>query len=68
MAPEIKVLFPSVKRIGISRTVIASTTDAPSDTLTVAMVEGRLSHAERRKLAEYLTARLATKVEIVDMR
>lgn len=68
MAPEIKVLFPSVKRIGISRTVIASTTDAPSDTLTLAMVEGRLSHAERRKLAEYLTARLATEVEIVDMR
>lgn len=71
VAPEIKVIFPSVERIGISTTVFNTIgADARTDTATVAMVHtrGKLSKGERERLAEYLQARLGMhKVEIVEV-
>lgn len=71
VAAEVKVIFPSVKRIGISTTVFNNLDDhVATDTATVAMVHthGRMTNNDRKKLAEYLEARLSiSKVEIVDI-
>ena len=70
ISPEIKVLFPSVERIGVSLTVFSKPGEAATDTATVAMVHarGRFTHAERKKLAEYLEARLDyRKVTVVEV-
>lgn len=72
IAPEIKVIFPNIKRIGISTTVFSMPGDTvPADTATVAMVhtEHRFSQAEKNKLAEYLEARLGyKKITVVEMK
>ncbi|MBP3536128.1 MAG: TIGR00341 family protein [Muribaculaceae bacterium] len=69
IAPELKVVFPQIARIGISTTVFSDIADTLStDTACVAMVRlhGRLHNAERRRLAEYIEARLGVrKVEVV---
>lgn len=71
VAPEIKVIFPGISRIGISTTVFCNPSDsARTDTANVALVHSRhrLSNAERQKLADYLEARLGyRKVEIVEL-
>ena len=71
VASEVKVVFPNINRIGISTTVFNNISDHLStDTSTVAMVhtKGRLSGNERKKLAEYLEARLSIKnIEIVEV-
>ena len=69
MAPEIKVVFPFVQRIGISRTVFSNIADSGRvDTSNVALVQLKkpLTAAERTKLARYIEARMGIKnVEIV---
>lgn len=69
MAPEIKVVFPFVQRIGISRTVFSNIADSGRvDTSNVALVQLKkpLTVAERTKLARYIEARMGIKnVEIV---
>lgn len=71
VAPEIKVIFPSISRIGISTTVFCNPSDsARTDTANIALVHTRhrLSNAERQKLAQYLEARLGyRKVEVVEL-
>ena len=71
LAPELKVLFPNIHRIGISTTVFSDLAEHNgTDTATVAMVhtKGRLAKSERKKLAEYLEARMGIKqVEIVEV-
>lgn len=61
VSPEIRILFPTVTRLGIATTVFASPGDtAAHDTATVALVHvsAPMSDAVRSKLAEYLEARL----------
>lgn len=71
VADEVKVLFPNINRIGISTTVFNDISDhVKSDTATVAMIHTHrhLTNAERKKLSEYLEARLAIKqIEIVEL-
>ena len=71
LAPELKVLFPNIHRIGISTTVFSDLAEHNgTDTATVAMVhtKRRLAKSERKKLAEYLEARMGIKqVEIVEV-
>lgn len=60
IAPEIKVLFPTVKNIALSRMVAATIlTDTP-DTLNMVFVNapGGLNVNERKKLTEYVSVRL----------
>ena len=65
------MLFPNIHRIGISTTVFSDLAEHNgTDTATVAMVhtKGRLAKSERKKLAEYLEARMGIKqVEIVEV-
>lgn len=61
-APELKVIFPSVKDIAISRVVAASTGEkatASTDTLDMVFVNvpGGLSKADRTKLKNYISVR-----------
>lgn len=71
VAPEVKVLFPNIRRIGISTTVFTSPSDTTAtDTATVAIIttHRRISREERTRLAEYLEARLRHKnVKVVEM-
>ncbi len=71
VASEVKVIFPSIHRIGISTTVFNNIGgNTVTDTATVAMIhtKGKLSKSERKKLAEYLEARLSIKnIEIVEI-
>lgn len=71
VASEIKVVFPNIHRIGISTAVFNNIGEHEgTDTTTVAMVhtKGKLTKAERVKLAEYLEARLSVKsIEIVEV-
>lgn len=71
VAPEIKVLFPNITRMGISTTVFTSPRDTTAaDTATVAMIKvrHRLTKEEKNKLGEYLEARLGHKrVTVVEM-
>ncbi len=71
VSPEVKVLFPNIRRIGISTTVFTSPGDSAAvDTATVAMIHtrGHLSKSEREKLAAYLEARLNhSKITVVEI-
>ncbi len=70
ISPEIKILFPQVKDIGISTTVFADPALQSTDTVNIAAVHlrRRLNNAERKKLAEYLETRLRLpQVRIVEM-
>ena len=70
MAPELKVIFPQVADIAISRNVFCDVANGSLDTLEVALV--RYSHPIDRsastKLRDYLRARLAVAdVRLVDV-
>ncbi len=72
VAPEIKVLFPEIRQIAISTTLVARPSDTTRvDTVNVALVNTskNIRSSERRKLAEYLRARLNMgEIQIVDVR
>lgn len=64
IAPELKVVFPMVERIGIATAVIADVSDSTrTDTTAVAMIKvrGNFSNAERNKLKDYIEARFSFK-------
>ncbi len=74
IAPEVRVLFPQVRDIAISRSIFASTAGASdsagvaTDTLMTALVvmNSPLPEAQARRFREYLLARLAVKdIDIV---
>ncbi|MCM1348055.1 MAG: TIGR00341 family protein [Firmicutes bacterium] len=70
IAPEIKVLFPQIADIAISRSIFTSMADsARQDTLNLALVNfaSPMSRTQIDKLDEYLRARLnLSSVEIVN--
>ena len=60
IAPEIRVLFPVVKDIALSRMVASSTDYESTDTVSMIFVNAPagLSVEERRKLTDYMAVRL----------
>ena len=70
MAPELRVVFPEIADIAISRNVFCQVSNASLDTFEIAMVRYKQepSTATRQKLRRYLEARLGTRpVHIVDV-
>lgn len=60
--PELKVVFPHIENIAVTRAVFANLKDNRLDTVNVAMVYASdLSHSQRRELTRYLEARLRTR-------
>lgn len=60
--PELKVVFPHIENIAVTRAVFANLKDNRLDTVNVAMVYASdLSHSQRRDLTRYLEARLRTR-------
>lgn len=60
-APELKVVFPGISDMAVSRTVVASLDQTLSpDTVTVVMVKTSqwIGEAERKRLGEYVAVRL----------
>lgn len=71
IAPEVKVLFPNIKSIGISKTIFSETSAGQTDTANIAIVSchGRLHDSERKRIESYIEARLKLKnVRIIDIR
>lgn len=71
IAPEVKVLFPNIKSIGISKTIFSETSAGQTDTVNIAIVSchGRLHDSERKRIESYIEARLKLKnVRIIDIR
>jgi len=62
LLPEVRVVFPPVRSLAVTRAVFAddNRSEAPSDTVNLALVNvhGHFTAADRRRLAEYLEARL----------
>ena len=63
IAPEVKVLFPSVRDIALARMVATSTHDAHRDTVNMIFVNAPkgMTEQERVKLKEYVGVRLSKK-------
>lgn len=64
VSPELKVVFPWIQDIAITRSVVASPQTEKKDTLNLALVSStnhRMTSAEETKLTEYLKARLKLK-------
>ncbi len=72
VAPEVHVVFPNVQRLAITTTLVAHPADtARIDTVNYALIHTRhhISEQERRRLAEYIEARLhLTNVQIVEVK
>lgn len=60
IAPELKVIFPSIKGISISRMIATRTDSSISDTVTVAVIDAPagITADQRKKLTDYLSVRL----------
>ena len=70
MAPELKVVFPQVADIAVSRNVFSSISTGKLDTMEIALVRYSrpMTTAETQKLQQYLQARLSVKhVHIVNV-
>lgn len=70
MAPELKVVFPDVEDISVSRNVFCNIGTGALDTTEVALVRFRrpVSDSERDKLRKYIEARIgARKVRLIDL-
>ncbi len=70
MAPELRVVFPEIRDISISRNVVCDINNNSLDTIEVALLRynSSMSSARRQKLREYLEARLNTrKVTLVTL-
>lgn len=57
IAPEIKVLFPEISSIAISRTMLCNTNTLQADTLDIVLVELTSPLKDRTKVVEYLETR-----------
>lgn len=60
LAPEIRVLFPQVRDIAVTRAIVCNISTNALDTVNTALVRyhSHMSDSERRKFREYLEARL----------
>lgn len=70
ISPEIKILFPEIKEIAITKTVFSNIEQQKLDTINVALVEyyTRLDYSQEHKFKEYLQARLKTEqINIIDI-
>ncbi|MCM1163144.1 MAG: TIGR00341 family protein [Muribaculaceae bacterium] len=70
LAPEVRVLFPQVKELAVTRAIFGNIATAGLDTLNVALVSysSPLSAAKEREMARYLEARLEIKsISIVNI-
>ncbi|WP_278744598.1 DUF389 domain-containing protein [Muribaculum intestinale] len=68
ISPEIKVLFPQVRDIAVTRGIVSNVDTRILDTVNVALVQYRspISRAQEEKLKEYLQARLGySNIDIV---
>lgn len=68
--PELKVVFPSVRSIAMSKAIFASADSSRLDTVNLALINCRpaLSESAKKELAQYLNARLKLKdVKLVDI-
>lgn len=63
ISPELKVLFPEVADIAVTRAIISNVSTSKLDTLSVALVRYSrpMSQAQTTKFRQYLEARLSTK-------
>ena len=63
ISPEIKILYPSVKNIAISKVIRSSVDSSYTDTLTIAIValEKPLAVPEEEQLTAWLSARVGVK-------
>lgn len=63
VAPELKILFPQVSEIAVSRDIFARVGSSATDTVNVAMVRfnRKLDESQHVKLQKYLEARLGLK-------
>lgn len=63
IAPEIKVLFPQVRDIAVTRGIVSDINTRRLDTLNLVLVNygGAMGAAQSRKFKEYLEARLDTR-------
>lgn len=59
LAPEMKVLFPSVQDVSINKSEIVNLKTQQADTLILVYlkIEGRMDEAQREKIKEWLSAR-----------
>ena len=62
MKQEIKVLFPTIKTISVSKSLLLNVDSTRMDTLTFAFVDCKkqLSKQEQEKMLEWLRARTGT--------
>lgn len=60
LIPELRVIFPQVSDIAVSRTIVASTDSTRLDTINIALIKfnQHLSGPRTKELSEYLAARL----------
>lgn len=68
ISPEIKVLFPQVRDIAVTRGIVSNVDTRILDTVNVALVQYRspISRAQEEKLKDYLQARLGySNIDIV---
>ena len=63
ISPELKVLFPEVADIAVTRAIVSNVSTGRLDTLDVALVSysRRMTQAQSSKFKSYLEARLSTK-------
>lgn len=64
ISPELKVIFPWIQEIAVTRSVVSSPLTGKLDTLNLALIctdNHRITSAENDKLTEYLKARLKLK-------
>ncbi|MBQ4917982.1 MAG: TIGR00341 family protein [Muribaculaceae bacterium] len=63
LAPEIRILFPKVKDIALSRNVFCEVNSGHTDTVNIAFVKlnGTMNSTEQSKLTEYLEVRSGVK-------
>lgn len=66
LAPEIKVLFPTIQDIALSRMLITSTDSVAPDTLYIAFVKAPdgLGVEQRQRLAQYLQVRTGIRTPV----
>ncbi len=63
ISPEVKVLFPTVRDLALSRMVASSVRGEDRDTIQIIFVNapGGLTQSERKKLTDYIEVRLGRK-------
>lgn len=64
ISPEVKVLFPTVRDLALSRMVASSVRGEDRDTIQIIFVNapGGLTQSERKKLTDYIEVRLGRKI------